>query len=59
MIPVDLEDAARIDGLVFCAFTGMYVAAGQPDHCHDGDFTFMGTWNNFIGPLIFLNNEYC
>jgi ABC-type glycerol-3-phosphate transport system permease component len=57
-IPRDLEDAAKIDG---CSFFGVYrhviVPSIRPALAAIGIFTFMGTWNNFMGPLIFLNDQ--
>ena len=58
-IPVELEEAAAIDG------------AGRLQHVHRrsscrccrtpmtalGIFVFLGQWNNFFQPLIFLNTE--
>jgi ABC-type glycerol-3-phosphate transport system permease component len=58
-IPVDLEDAACIDG---CGFLRIYwhvmLPLVKPTIATVAIFTFMGTWNNFMGPLIYLNNEY-
>lgn len=57
-IPKDLEDAAKIDG---CSFFGVYrhviLPSIKPALAAIGIFTFMGTWNNFMGPLIFLNDQ--
>jgi len=57
-IPVELEDAAKIDG---CSFLGVYwrimLPLLKPALAAVGIFTFMGTWNNFMGPLIYLNDE--
>ena len=57
-IPTDLEDAARIDG---CSFFGVYrhviLPSIRPALAAIAIFTFMGTWNNFMGPLIFLSDQ--
>ena len=57
-IPTDLEDAARIDG---CGFLRIYwhvmLPLIQPVVATIAIFTFMGTWNNFMGPLIYVNDE--
>lgn len=57
-IPVDLEDAARIDG---CGFLRIYwhvmLPLVKPVVATIAIFTFMGTWNNFMGPLIYVNDE--
>jgi ABC-type glycerol-3-phosphate transport system permease component len=57
-IPVELEDAAKIDG---CGFFGVYwkimLPLLKPALAAVAIFTFMGTWNNFMGPLIYLNDQ--
>lgn len=57
-IPVDLEDAARVDG---CGFLRIYwhvlLPLIRPVIVTIAIFTFMMTWNNFIMPLIYLNDE--
>lgn len=57
-IPGDLEDAARIDG---CGFMRIYwhvmMPLIKPVIATIAIFTFMGTWNNFLMPLIYLNDE--
>lgn len=55
-IPQELVDAARIDG---CSFIQIYykifLPLAKPALATLGIFTFLGSWNNLIGPLIFLN----
>lgn len=57
-IPVDLEEAARIDG---CGLLGIYwriiLPLVKPALAAVGIFTFMGTWNDFMGPLIYVNDQ--
>jgi ABC-type glycerol-3-phosphate transport system permease component len=57
-IPRDLEDAARIDG---CGFLRIYwhvmVPLITPTIAIIAIFTFIATWNNFMGPLIYVNDE--
>jgi len=57
-IPRDLEDAARIDG---CGFLGIYwhimLPLIKPTLAAIAIFTFMGTWNDFMGPLIYLADQ--
>ena len=57
-IPKDLEDAAKIDG---CSFFGVYrhviLPSIRPALAAIAIFTFMGTWNNFMGPLVYLNDQ--
>jgi len=56
-IPKDLEDAAAIDG---CSRFGIYwriiLPLSKPALATLGIFTFMGSWNNFLGPLVFLDS---
>jgi len=56
-IPSDLEDAAAIDG---CSRLGVLVRIivplAKPALATLAIFTFMGAWNDFMGPLIFLDN---
>lgn len=57
-IPPDLEDAARIDG---CGFLRIYwhvmLPLVKPSLAAIAIFTFMGTWNDFLGPLIYVNDQ--
>ncbi|MCX7847952.1 MAG: ABC transporter permease subunit [bacterium] len=57
-IPNDLEDAARIDG---CGFLRIYwhviLPLIKPSLAAIAIFTFMGVWNDFMGPLILLNDH--
>jgi len=57
-IPSDLEDSAKIDG---CGYLGIYariiVPLVKPALAAIAIFTFMGCWNDFMGPLIYLNDQ--
>lgn len=57
-LPRDLEEAARIDG---CSWFGIYrriiLPLMRPALAAVAIFTFMGTWNEFMGPLIYLGDE--
>ena len=57
-IPRELEEAARIDG---CGYFGIYwqiiLPVMKPALAAVAIFTFMGTWNDFMGPLIYINDE--
>lgn len=56
-IPVDLEDAARIDGCTpFGIFWRIFLPLSKPALATLGVFTYMGIWNDFIRPLVFLNS---
>lgn len=57
-VPTDLEDSAKIDG---CGFLGIYARVIlpliKPALATIGIFTFMGVWNDFMGPLIYLSDQ--
>jgi len=57
-IPRDLEDAARLDG---CGHLGVLrhviLPLSKPALATLGTFTFLGTWNSFMWPLIVINSE--
>ena len=56
-IPNELEDAARIDG---CTPWGIYwrimLPLAKPSLATLAIFSFMGTWNDFMRPLIYLSD---
>lgn len=55
-IPKELEDAARIDG---CSYFRLYwtilLPLATPALATLGILTFMGTWNDFMWPLIVIS----
>jgi len=57
-IPQELSEAARIDG---CKELGIYwwviLPLAKPALAVVGLFTFRNVWNNFVGPLIYINHE--
>lgn len=57
-IPQELSDAARIDG---CSEWGIWwrimLPLSKPALATVALFTFLGTWNDFNGPLIYLNDQ--
>lgn len=57
-IPRELEEAARIDG---CGFFRIYwhimLPLIRPTLAAIAMFSFQGAWNNFMGPLIYVNDE--
>jgi len=57
-LPKDLEDAAKIDG---CGYFGIFwkilLPLSRPALATLTTFTFMGTWMNFMWPLIVLNSH--
>jgi ABC-type glycerol-3-phosphate transport system permease component len=57
-IPIELDDAAKIDG---CSYFGIYtriiLPLTKPALATVAIFTFMWNWNDFMGPLIYLNSR--
>ena len=57
-LPKDLEDAAMIDG---CSYLGIFwriiLPLSKPAIATLTTFTFMGTWMNFMWPLIVVNSQ--
>ncbi len=57
-IPMELSEAAKLDG---CSelriFTDVIVPLAKPALTVVALFTFMGSWNDFLGPLIYLVDQ--
>lgn len=57
-IPRELDEAAAIDG---CSPLGIYfrivLPLAKPALATLAIFTFIGTWNDFVGPLIYLDSN--
>lgn len=57
-LPKELEDAAKIDGCShFGIFWKIILPLSKPALATLTTFTFMGSWMNFMWPLIVLNSE--
>jgi ABC-type glycerol-3-phosphate transport system permease component len=57
-IPNELLDAARIDGCSeFRIYWAVLLPLLRPALGTLGIFTFLGSWNSFLWPLVVLNNE--
>jgi multiple sugar transport system permease protein len=57
-IPMELSEAARIDGCgEFRIFWQIILPLCRPALVVVGLFTFLGTWNDFLGPLIYLTDQ--
>lgn len=57
-IPRELEDAAIIDGAgYFQIYSRIMLPLIKPALIVVGLFTFLNVWNDFLGPLIYLNEE--
>ena len=57
-IPEELSEAARIDG---CSELGIFfrivLPQAKPALAVVALFTFMGVWNDFLGPLVYIQDE--
>lgn len=57
-IPVDLEDAARLDGAgTLQVLLKVILPLSRPALATVAIFTFQAAWNDFLGPLIFLHDQ--
>jgi len=58
-LPYELDEAALMDG---CSYLGIWwrilMPLTKPVLATVSIFTFMGAWNDFTGPLIFLNDTH-
>jgi multiple sugar transport system permease protein len=56
-LPNDLEDAARIDGCgTWTIYWRILLPLATPALVTVALFAFVGAWNDFMGPLIYLNS---
>lgn len=56
-IPKELSEAAKIDGSSeFYIWWRIFIPLSKPALATLAIFTFMMAWNDFLGPLIYLNN---
>jgi multiple sugar transport system permease protein len=57
-LPMELEDAARIDGCGrWRIFWQIFLPLSGPGLATVAIFTFVSQWNNLVGPLIYLTNQ--
>lgn len=57
-VPKELEEAARIDGAgIFTIYARIMLPLGKPALATVALFTFVDSWNDLLGPLIFLNSQ--
>jgi ABC-type glycerol-3-phosphate transport system permease component len=57
-LPLELDDAAKIDGAGrLRIWWSILVPLTKPALAAAGIFSFIGHWNDFLAPLIFLNTE--
>lgn len=57
-IPRELDEAARLDGAGhFRIFWSIILPLSKPALAVCAVFTFLGTWNDLLGPVIYLNRQ--
>jgi len=57
-IPHELSEAARIDGATELGIlVRIILPLARPALAVVGLFTFMGAWDNYLGPLIYINDQ--
>lgn len=57
-IPKDLDEAAYVDGAgPMTIFLKIIIPLSKPALIVIGLFSFMNSWNDFLGPLVYLNEE--
>jgi multiple sugar transport system permease protein len=57
-IPRELEEAALIDGATrFQIFYKIFLPLSKPALITIGLFSFQGSWNDLLGPLMYLNDS--
>ena len=57
-IPQDIVDAATIDGAGhFRIYWNMFIPLGMAGLITVGIFNFLWSWNDLVGPLIYLNTS--
>jgi len=57
-IPLDLAEAARVDGAsLLRIFWSVYLPLAKPALAALAIFSFLGSWNNLLTPLIYLPSD--
>ena len=57
-IPLELSEAAKMDGCSeWTIYRDIIMPLAKPSLAVVALFTFMGVWNDFLGPLIYLTNQ--
>ncbi|MFD1676253.1 carbohydrate ABC transporter permease [Alicyclobacillus fodiniaquatilis] len=57
-IPLDYDEAAFIDGAnYFTIYSKVILPLSKPAMVTVGVFTFMGTWNDYFNPMLYLSSQ--
>lgn len=58
-IPLEMDEAARVDGASpIRTFWSILLPMAKPVTVTVAVFTFLGAWNDFLGPLIYINSDH-
>jgi multiple sugar transport system permease protein len=58
-IPLEMDEAATVDGCgPLRTFWSILLPMAKPVSVTVGVYTFLGAWNEFLGPLIYLNSDH-
>lgn len=56
-LPNEMSEAAKVDGAgEWSIFWQLVIPLSKPALVTCGLFTFIGTWNDFLGPLLYVND---
>jgi len=56
-IPIEMSEAARVDGAgEWTIFRQLIIPLARPALATCALFQFIGTWNDFLGPLLYVND---
>ncbi len=57
-VPLELEDAARVDGAGHLrTFWHIMLPIARPAAVTVAVFSFLAAWNDFLGPLLYINSD--
>ena len=58
-IPGELDDAAKIDGCsTLRTYWNIIIPLAKPALAATAIFSFVGNWNNYLAPLIYISSEH-
>jgi multiple sugar transport system permease protein len=58
-IPMEMDEAAKVDGCgPLRTFWSILLPMARPVTVTVAVFTFLGAWNEFLGPLIYINSDH-
>jgi len=58
-VPLEMDEAATVDGCTpLRTYWSILMPLARPVTVTVGVFTFLGAWNDFLGPLIYINSDH-